>query len=105
MSTIIAYDRGLPDELDVFVAARAGAVRIWLASATGDLTVPELGQIGPVRVVAIRSGTIAAVIRFVRAGATASPNTKWFMPASWKSAAGGSGSPIDEIIDRVWPAQ
>lgn len=42
MSMVIAYDGRLPDELDVFVAVRTGAVRVWLASVTGDLRVPEL---------------------------------------------------------------
>jgi hypothetical protein len=103
MSTVVAYSRGLPDEFDVFVAARAGAARIWLASATGDLTVPELERdLAKIPRVAIRSGAVAVAIRFVRGGTEVSPHGKWFLPASWKAAA-GQGRVIDVDIDRVGP--
>jgi len=102
-ATIIAHDRGLPDELDALVAARAGANRVWLTSAAGDIAAPaletELAKLAPI---SIRAGTVIAVLRMVRAGATAS-KAEAFLPGVWKAAAGAGDSSIDAVIDRVWP--
>ena len=47
-TAIVSYDAGhagvLPAELDAVVVARGSAVRVWLAAASGDVTIAELDQ-------------------------------------------------------------
>jgi hypothetical protein len=102
---VIAYDRdnpgALPPDLDVFVVARAGAIRAWLVGPGGDVSVPKLeSSIAALPKVAVKDSNVAVAMTMARGPAE---KRNLYLPAAWKAAAAPGGSEMSDTIEKAWP--